>query len=149
MKIVDTMDVILGIATIINFLYIFFSNRKNRAIEYANIEFTISNSITNAKNRVEDISVDIEECKAANASNEVLQRKEQRFKSTIESLLNTYEEACGKYNDKKIDIKRFKKTYNREIRQLVENKDFEKYFNSVTSPYQAILKVYNEWNHIE
>lgn len=147
--IVDTMDIILAIATIVNFIYTFNSNKKNRAIEYANIEYTIANSITNAKNRVEDISVDIEECKASNAPSEVLQRKKQRFISAIESLLNAYEEACGKYNDKKIDKKRFKKTYMREIRQLVENRELDKYFNSVTSPYQAILRVYNEWNNIE
>ena len=53
------VDLILGGATIINYFYTYNSNRKNRAIEYANIEYTIANSLMNAKTRVEDISVDL------------------------------------------------------------------------------------------
>lgn len=143
------VDIALGVATISNFIYTYYSNKKSRAIEYANIEYIISNSLTSAKNRVEDICVDIAECKASDSPKSVLERKEQRFKSAIESLLNTYEEACSKYNDEKIDKERFKKTYSREIRQLVEKEDLSSYFNKVTSPYQAILKVYEEWNHLE
>ena len=71
------------------------------------------------------------------------------FKSAVESWLNTYEEACAKYIDNKIDKKRFKKQYHTEIRNLVEEEEFEKFFNPTKSKFQAILKVYKEWNNLE
>ena len=73
----------------------------------------------------------------------------QAFNSAIESNLNAYEEACAKYLDNKVDKERFKRNYSVEIRQLVENTNYKKYFDATTSPYKCILKVYNEWNNLE
>lgn len=69
--------------------------------------------------------------------------------SGIESMLNQYDDACAKYIDGKIDKNRFKKTYNKEIRNIVENKEFTDYFNPTTSNYKPILIVYKEWFDLE
>ena len=66
-----------------------------------------------------------------------------------EGLLNAYENGCSKYIDNKIDKERFKKIYLVEIRNIVEDKSFKDKFDSNTSRYKAILKVYKEWNDLE
>lgn len=65
-----------------------------------------------------------------------------------EGLLNAYENGCFKYIDNKIDKERFKKIYLIEIRNIVEDKSFKDKFDSNTSRYKAILKVYKEWNDL-
>ena len=52
-----------------------------------------------------------------------------------------------KYLDGKVDKVRFKKTYNREIRQLVEENQED--YKEVKNIYEATLKVYKEWNNKE
>lgn len=64
-----------------------------------------------------------------------------------EDLLNAYEEACAKYIDNKVDKKRFYKMYVSEIRQLVENEPYKKIFNEIGCKFDAIINVYNKWNH--
>ncbi len=39
--------------------------------------------------------------------------------------------------------------YKDEIRNLVHDEEFKKYFDGVTSTYKAILKVYREWEDLE
>ena len=68
------------------------------------------------------------------------------YASLTEDVLNAYDEACAKYNDKKVDRERFKKMYFHEIRQLVEDEDLSDKYNSVSSRYTATLKVYKEWH---
>lgn len=75
--------------------------------------------------------------------------KKGLFNNAIEELLNAYENGCAKYLDNKVDKERFKKIYMVEIRNVVENKSFKDKFDSYTSRYKAILKVYNEWNNFE
>lgn len=62
---------------------------------------------------------------------------------------NAYEDACGKYNDSKINKTRFKLMYQAEIRQLVEEEPHRRYYSDRQSPYDATLKVYDEWYHPE
>ena len=80
---------------------------------------------------------------------ETLKIYDKNLDSSIESMLNTYDDACAKYLDKKIDKIRFKKTFHVEIRNLIENTDLKKYFDPVNSRYKPILKVYNEWENHE
>ena len=62
---------------------------------------------------------------------------------------NAYEDACGKYNDGKVDKDRFKLMYQTEIRRLVEEEPHKEFYANNQSPYDATLKVYNEWYHQE
>ncbi|WFA88039.1 hypothetical protein [Paenibacillus amylolyticus] len=72
------------------------------------------------------------------------------LKSAQENHLNAYESACGLYLDNKIDKIRFKKLYILELRQLVTGNVYQEFFYpDIKSSYQAILKVYKEWNNLE
>lgn len=107
-------------------------------IYYGQTELSIRGAITSAKNRV------------ANTIQDTTQNpyKDQMVKFAIEEFINTYEEACAKYIDKKVDKKRFKKTYSDEIKNLVESKELKNYFQ-FGSKYEAIKKVYGEWFKLE
>jgi hypothetical protein len=77
---------------------------------------------------------------------------DKAYEHAVELQLNSYEDACGKYRDDKIDRVRFKQSYVSEIRNLCESKT-----DSIhrllhprdTSKYRAIWAVYDEWNNLE
>lgn len=73
----------------------------------------------------------------------------QTIETAIQGHINSCEEACMKYLDGKVDKVRFKKTFQVEIRQMVENEEHRRFFDPVTSHYKAILKVYEEWENPE
>lgn len=112
-------------------------------ISQGEIELNIYQMINQTKKDVRDITLTIAK---KSDDKDILS---QAFNSAIESNLNAYEEACAKYLDNKVDKERFKRNYSVEIRQLVENTNYKKYFDATTSPYKCILKVYNEWNNLE
>ncbi len=73
----------------------------------------------------------------------------QQYESAKQDYLNSYEEACAKYIDKKVDTKRFKKTYYIEIQNIVTKEPFKSTFDSFSSTYTAIKRVYDEWFNLE
>lgn len=77
-----------------------------------------------------------------NAGNELLQ---QAYHAAEETYRNAYEDACGKYLDGKVDKNRFKKLYNVEIRRLVEDEPYKRYYENNQSAYTSTLAVYREW----
>lgn len=134
---------ISGIALLISISSAIFTKinmNRTEKINYGQIEIATRQTITNAKNRLTDI--------LSNVSTNNNQYTKQCVKVAIEELLNTYEEACDKYIDGKIDKKRFKKTYIDEIKNIVETNDFKEYFR-FGAKYTAIKKVYNEWFDLE
>lgn len=137
-KITTVISIISLLISIASFIVTKINTSKIEKIYYGQMELEIRNIITSAKNRV------------ANAIQDTNQnpKKDQLVKFSIEELLNSYEEACTKYIDKKIDPKRFKKMYFDEIKNIVESDDLKKYFQ-FGSKYDAIKKVYNEWFNLE
>lgn len=137
------------IGLVISLISLVKSIKANKISQEANkvsqgeIELNIYQMINQTKKDVRDITLTI-----ANKCDDkdILS---QAFNSAIESNLNAYEEACAKYLDNKVDKECFKRNYSVEIRQLVENTKYKKYFDATTSPYKCILKVYNEWNDLE
>jgi len=125
-------------------------------ISMANLELSVSERISNSRDKVGDITMIISPLigkkktgKLSDSELNTLEAQKKVLDSAIENNINSYEDACSKYIDGKIDKIRFKKTYNTEIRQLVERKNLENYFNPITSSYKAVLKVYDEWNNLE
>jgi hypothetical protein len=71
------------------------------------------------------------------------------YDKAAEQLLNSYEDACAKFLDNKIDKERFKNSYDREIRDLCDKErgTIHKLLHPKnTSNYRAIWSVYEEWN---
>lgn len=140
-----TNEKITIIISVLSFLLSLFSlilSRINMVrvekIYYGQTELAIREAITSAKNRVANTIQDTT----------LNSYKNQLVKFAIEEFINSYEEACSKYIDKKVDKKRFKKIYFDEIKNLVENEDFKKYFQ-FGSKYDSIKNVYNEWFNLE
>lgn len=121
------------------------SNNANK-IAQGQIELYINQLISNTKKDVMDITLKVAETSDDSKKKSLLK---QALNSAIEINLNAYDEACAKYIDNKVDKERFKKNYMVAIRQEVENEINKERFNATTSPYKAILKVYNEWNNLE
>lgn len=114
----------------------FFTYYNSKKTGNGNVELQIRSMIFEAKHRQFEVMIKLVE-----------NPNEKRFKiitdALTEDILNAYDEACAKYNDRKVDRERFKKMYFHEIGQLVEN--FPDKYNSVTTRFKATLTVYQEW----
>jgi hypothetical protein len=123
---------------------------KSSKLTSANIELYINERITNTKERVGEISIQMagltSQKKRTNEEEKQFLIYKRVFQTTIEANLNAYEEACSKYIDNKIDKKRFQQNYRLEIPQLVENEEYKQYFGGESSRYSAILQVNKLFN---
>lgn len=131
----DESFLISIIAVIISIISL---NQSNKSA-HGQIEIDIRNMITSARNRYEDLIL--------NNRDDSIYRL--IVKSSLENLINVYDEACAKYLDSKVDKVRFKKLYYTEIKKLVENKDTKPYYDTIDSKFQTTIKVYEEWNNLE
>lgn len=125
-------------------------------ISMGNLEAVVAERISRAKKDVGDVSITLSPLSAKKSTGTLtmeegilLENYKSIFNSSVEEVINTYEDACSKYLDGKIDKVRFKKSYNVEIRRIVEDKNYQPYLNPTTSSYKALLKVYKEWNDPE
>jgi len=122
--------------------------KSNAAAKTANdltkgqVEMQIREMITSAKTRCADLGIQL----SGDLNNETIKLS---IVAALEDVMNAYEEACGKYNDNKVDKERFKKSYMVEIRNIVEDENTSSKYQMPQSKFQATVKVYNEWNNIE
>lgn len=176
MKAEEISALIAGIAAIISIIALLFSIKyskksfksatdANKNAELANnvaigqAENELRRDIADSKRRYEDICEQIEEITQGKLPIELTEEerkklapKSKRMKSCLEEYLNSYENACSKYLDNKIDTIRFKKSYVSEIRNLFEpsKNAFESFLHPEgTSRFKALWKVYKEWNDLE
>ena len=157
MEFKDVVSIVIAAFGVIISLFALKKSSKASAaalnIQHASVELEIRNAIENSKSQIQTLSITFAPLKVKTNRTEeeekLFEFHEKAFKSGIESMLNQYDDACAKYIDGKIDKHRFKKTYNKEIRNIVENKEFEEYFNPTTSNYKPILIVYKEWFDLE
>lgn len=161
-----------GIALISMGVSIYFSSKSSRAsqnslssadrannIAIGQTETSLREQIMNARNRMEDCGFKIQEFlkgrQKADLNDEELPHLdflESTWRSSTESYLNAYEDACGKYLDDKTDKERFKKAYINEVKNICDPKrtSFERLMHpESTSNFEAIWKVYKEWHRHE
>ncbi|CAM7040973.1 hypothetical protein [Klebsiella michiganensis] len=67
----------------------------------------------------------------------------------VESLLNIYDIACQRYQDSKIDKRRFVKTYKARIGQLFSNSLYKPYLSSNDFQYSALKNTHRQLNDLE
>jgi DNA-binding Xre family transcriptional regulator len=121
----------------------------------ATIELMMNERITNTKDKVNEVAMQMAPLLSKNKGKRTAEEESQLemlckvYDSAVESNLNAYEEACAKYLDRKVDRKRFKKTYKTEIRQLVEDDSLRDRFEPLTSKFKAIMRIYDEWENLE
>lgn len=164
--VIETSDIIASISLLVSIGAVLFAKsssekankiaKDNLNLQHAMVELEISQSIENAKSKINEISIImvplVSKEKVGNIANEdkeALELYRKNFNAATQTLINYYDSACSKYTDGKVDKVRFKKSYKNEIRKLVENKDLNEYFDPLTSSYKPILNVYTEWEHLE
>lgn len=144
-KMIQTSDIItliLGIASLVTACgTILLSFRYNKLVQ-GQVEMQIRERITNARIRYEDLTIQYNE----ELNNDLIISV---FESAKEEFLNSYDEACQKYLDKKVDKERFKKSYFVEIQSIVKNDNLKEKYDSQSTDYKATVKVYNEWFNLE
>jgi len=129
---------------------------ENTKLENASVELEIRNLIKEARKELESKISELrfyqekEKNKTLTPDDKIkLDIVIDQCQNAKQEYINSYEEACSKYLDGKIDKERFKKTYVVELRNILDNKSLESFFSSPASPYKAILKVYDEWENHE
>lgn len=151
MSLYEIIATLISIFAIIFSIASFYISRKTAQYQ---IEFQINDRISSAKNKITLISGELakEQEAAKNSggiSDEYKRAFTQRIKAAQEDYLNALDKACGAYNDRKVDKKRFKQDYNVEIRETYETLPYKEILNDHTTPYNALKKVYKEWNNFE
>lgn len=128
-------------------------SEKTLKLSHGMTELEVTNMITGTRRRVEDITILmlplVTKENRSSAEDKQLEGYKRVLKAAMESNVNAYEAACAKFLDGKIDKVRFRKTYQTEIRKLVQDQNHKQFFDPVTSSYKAILKVYDEWENLE
>ena len=122
---------------------------ENTRIANGTIELQIRNMISDSRRHLTSCIHELVALKKNNENQELTENVQAIYESAKQDYLNSYEEACSKYLDNKVDKTRFKKTYSIEIRNIVEKEPFKSVFDSFSSTYTAIKKVYEEWNNLE
>jgi hypothetical protein len=122
---------------------------RNNQFVSGQTELQLSQTIEETKRHLMNVTFKISDLPAS-ADEQVKNMLRSLMKSAMESNVNAYESACGLYLDNKIDTARFKKLYFSEIKRIIEDKTHDDFFQPEgTSKYQAIWKVYREWNILE
>lgn len=162
----ETSEVIASLSLLVSFVSAIFAWKSSSAangaakanlkLQNGMIELEIRQAIENAKAKVNDIAVIMapfvsqKQSETITVENAItLDSYKKSFEAAIQTLINTYDDACSKYVDEKLDKERFKKNYRNEIRNLVENKELQEHFHPITSSYKPILNVYKEWESLE
>jgi len=141
------------------------SQRTNQDAERANdiaigqTETSLREQIQSTRNRSEDCMLKIVELMkgrqrvSLSPEEEVyIAQLELTYRSAIEGHLNAFEDACGKYLDKKIDLSRFEKMYRTEIQTVCDHTKitYEPHMHPESnSKFQAIWKVHQKWFKVE
>lgn len=122
-------------------------------------ETSLREAISNARQRVEEATYKIEDLLLGRDPNILSQTEQSRLtilsktrNASIENYLNSYEDACGKYIDNKIDKERFRKSYISEVANLcrADVVSYARFMHpKATSKYEAIWKVFDEWHRHE
>lgn len=146
---VDIATIVISVlalaVAVVNYLkYRSLTTEYNKLVEtqtlvaQGTIELQIRSSISEAAKDVMAYAIQVE----SNADSEVVKKA---YLSSEENYRNAYEDACAKYLDGKVDKTRFKKLYQKEIRQLVEEQPHCEFYKNLQTPYASTAKVYRLW----
>jgi len=123
----------------------YFSNkRSNKATLLHQVKISIDDAKTQLENRTEKIAPLKSKKKRTAEEEREYQTLLGVYESSLEKVINAYEDGCQKYYANLIIKKEFKKSYFGDIRNYVEN--FEDKFTGPVTRYSYILKAYNEWH---
>ncbi|MBQ6743526.1 MAG: hypothetical protein IJR05_02070 [Acidaminococcaceae bacterium] len=136
-------DIVAILALIVSALSLKKSSEATKVsnnISKGQAEIEIRNMITSAKRYYQEKSLAL----ISDPNNAGLQ---QLVASALEEVMNTYDEACAKYLDGKVDKERFKETYKDEVFNLITDAGVKSKYEGPQSKYKATVTVYEEWKN--
>lgn len=134
--------ILAGISGVIALFALFVSISANKRSS-ASLELTIGQSITDAKNRYDDIRRQL--LGIQNPSGELVEGYEQSKRIAIENYLNAYEEACRQYRAGNISRGNFYENHRLSIRELMESETMQEHMKAASGAYGDIREVYAQW----
>jgi hypothetical protein len=132
-------------------------SRHNNAIrQYASAapDIALLGQINQARQTMVNISVRIAEISKGKTDDKLTANENRQildmglaYSQAVETLHTSLDLACRLYRDGAIDRDRFRRQYEREIRELFEDGTVEdkKRLDGISMPYQALRAVYQEW----
>lgn len=146
------IDIISLLIAVISFGFSIFCWAKNRQLEKINIAFVEKQTLieqgaleTQIRSAIYDATKELARISYDMIKNQNVEEYTSIFKTLDELYRNTYEDACAKYLDGKIDKERFKKMYQHEIRELVTGDSEKEHYASNQTKYVSTIAVYKEW----
>lgn len=139
---------VVAISTYLNSRQLKKLQEKNLKLNMAQTELYIQELLVNARKIFLDMTLERLKLSINNENTKQNDLNDSLIKHTLQEVLNSYEIACMKYLDDKVDKDRFKKTYIKEITDLFKTESYKKLLDE-TNSFQAIKKVNNEWNNLE
>lgn len=117
--------------------------RSSLALSEVAVETQFQLSISSATDRVQQAALALSNKQVGDYNYAIF---EQNFRVAQENWLNAHDQACQSYLENKINKMTFKKGYRAAIRNIiVEFGDTQFFSPQIKSPYQSILKCYDEW----
>lgn len=134
-----------AVVSIINvLLYLSLQGKYNKMVKTQTL--TAQGAIeTQIRSAIFDANKEMLHCAMEVEKNPTSKVAQQAYFAAEEMYRNAYEDACGKYNDGKIDQERFEKMYKQEIYKLVNDPDQSKYYATNQTPYATTVSVYKKW----
>jgi hypothetical protein len=133
----EFMTLVLSFTSVIIAVVALFNAVLSNRIIIGQTEVLVRERISSAKIRIDDLALHKDEY-----NDEVFAKV---FDSAVEELLNSYDGACQKYIDNKLDRKRFKKSYFTEVLRIFNDESYNEYIIKNVDSYKALMKVKNDW----
>lgn len=133
-----------ALAILVSTLSYFFNKRSNKATLLHQVKLSIDDAKTQLENRTEKIAPLKSKKKRSADGEREYQTLLGVYESSLEKVINAYEDGCQKYYANLIIKEEFKKSYFGDIRDYVEN--FEDKFTGPVTRYTYILEAYNKWH---
>ncbi|WLZ51986.1 hypothetical protein QPR65_22365 (plasmid) [Enterobacter hormaechei] len=117
--------------------------KASLALAEATLENQLQVSIASALDKVQQAGLALSNKKEEDADYGLFK---QAYRVAQENWLNAYDQACISYLEGKINKATFKRTYHVQIRNVMKEFGSTSFFSPANlSPYQSILKCFDEW----
>lgn len=132
------------LSMIISISGFFLNRRSNKAALLHQVKTSIDDAKTSMENRTVEMSSLTSKKDLTAEETLQLETLQTVYESSLEKVINAYEDGCQKYYANLILKKEFKKSYFSDIRKYVE--EFEAKFTGPVTKYTYILRLYREWH---
>lgn len=129
-------------------------SREQLRLGHATVEMDLAGHIRDSKHRTEDVYATYGDfleslpSQVPDSARATYDRVKRLSKAANEGYLNALDNACQKFFDNKVDRVRFVKSWQREMRQTVQDEAYKEYFVAGHA-FHALMRFYDEHENPE